>query len=428
MPLVAYVKFAAANRRLVSFGFLVAFASSFGQTYYIGVFGPAIQSEFGLSHTAWGTIYMLGTLGSALLLPWTGKQIDRLDLRLYTALVGILAVLACTTTALTVNPAMLVVAIFLLRQSGQGLMSHVGITSMARYFDTGRGRAIAIATMGFAVGEALLPFVAVVMIAALGWRWSYGATALALALVLVPAALWLLRGHVHRHRAHLVQLAAPRTSEIVHTRSWTRAEMLRDLRFYLLMPGILVPSLVLTAMFFHHLNLADAKAWSHAWMTGSYVIYALAIVVTSLMAGPAIDRYGAARLVPYMLIPLIAALLIVAEFHDPWIAWPYLFLIGVSTAIAHTAVSAMWAEIYGVTHLGAIRSLTTAISVLASALGPVSLGVLMDLGVSIETGCLLFALYATIGTLLMGVALRLRVSRVHASMTHGIEKKKSPES
>ncbi len=411
MPLLAYARFAAAHRRLIAFGFLAAFASSYGQTYFIGIFGPAIQSEFDLSHTAWGTIYMFGTLGSALLLPWSGKQIDRLDLRLYTSLVFLLAVVACIVTALAINALMLAVAVFLLRQSGQGLLSHVGITTMARYFDTGRGRAIALATMGFAVGEAFLPFAAVLMIAALGWRWSYGVTALVLALVLVPAALWLLKGHVDRHRAHLAQLAAPRASEDSYTRSWTRAEMLRDPRFYLLMPGILAPAFVLTAMFFHHLNLADAKGWSHPWMTGSYVIYALAIIVTSLAVGPAIDRYGAARLVPYMLIPMILAMVVVAQFHAPWIAWPYLFLIGVSTAIAHTAVSAMWAEIYGVTHLGAIRSLATAIGVLASALGPVTLGTLMDHGVSIETGCLLFAAYATIGTLFMGIARSVPINR-----------------
>ncbi len=414
MPFVAYVKFAAAHRRLIAFGFLAAFASSFGQTYYIGVFGPAIQAEFGLSHTAWGTIYMLGTLGSAALLPWTGKQIDRLDLRLYMALVGLSAVVASAATALAASPTMLVVAIFLLRQSGQGLMSHVSINSMVRYFDTGRGRAIAIATLGFAAGEALLPFVAVSMIAALGWRWSYGATAFTLAFVLVPAALWLLKGHADRHRAHLAQIAAPRASEKFRTRSWTRTEMLRDPRFYLLMPGILAPAFVVTAMFFHHLNLADAKGWSHAWITGSYVVYALAVVVTALTVGPAIDRFGAVRIVPYMLVPMIVAMLVVAEYQHPWIAWLYLFLIGVSTSIGHTAVSAMWAEIYGVAHLGAIRSLTSAISVLASALGPVSLGGLMDLGVSIEVGCLVFAGCATIGTLSMGIALspRFRRSRV----------------
>jgi MFS family permease len=315
------------------------------------------------------------------------------------------------TTALTVNAVMLVLAIFLLRQSGQGLMSHVGITSMARYFDTGRGRAIAIATMGFAVGEAFLPFVAVLMIAALGWRWSYAATGLTLALVLVPSALWLLKGHLERHRAHLAELAAPRASERVQARSWTRAEMLRDPRFYLLMPGIMAPAVVLTAMFFHHLNLADAKGWSHAWITGSYVIYALAVVATSLAVGPAIDRLGAVRLVPYMLVPMIAGMVIAAQFDHRWIAWPYLFLIGVSTGIAHTAVSAMWAEIYGVAHLGAIRSLASAMGVLASALGPVSLGALMDAGIPIETGCLVFAAYSTVATVLMGVALGFRFPR-----------------
>ena len=62
------------------------------------------------------------------------------------------------------------------------------------------------------------------------------------------------------------------------------------------------------------------------------------------------------------------------------VPWPCLFLIGVSAAIAHTAVSAMWAGIYGVAHLGAIRSLATAIGVLASAPGPVTLATLMDHG------------------------------------------------
>ena len=63
-------------------------------------------------------------------------------------------------------------------------------------------------------------------------------------------------------------------------------------------------------------------------------------------------------------------------------------------------------------HLGAIRSLATAIGVLASALGPVTLATLMDHGLPIETGCLLFATYATIRTLLMGNAPGVRITRL----------------
>ena len=134
MPLRSYIAFARVNVRFVSFGFLVACASSFGQTYFIGVFGPGLQAEFGLSHTLWGSIYMAGTLASAALLPFTGKLIDRVELRLYAAAVCTTFAIACLAMASVSGVAGLIVAGALLRQGGQGLMSHVAITSMARDF------------------------------------------------------------------------------------------------------------------------------------------------------------------------------------------------------------------------------------------------------------------------------------------------------
>jgi len=393
-----YIEFAAKNRRFLGFGFLMAFASSFGQTYFIGIFGPGIQAEFGLSHTAWGTVYMFGTLGSALLLPWSGKQIDRLDLRHYTAIVCLLLILACGFMSQVGGTLTLVVGIFLLRQSGQGLTSHIAITSMVRYFDAGRGRAVAIASLGFAAGEAILPFVAVLVIAGIGWRWSYAGAAALLLLVLVPGVFALLRGHGIRHREHMARLADPGTISRSAGRAWSRDEVLRDPRFHFMLPAVLAPSMIVTAMFFHHLNLADSKGWSHTWITGSYLIYAGATVLTSLVSGPLIDRFGAVRLLRYMLAPLALSMVVVATFAAPWVVWPYLGLLGVNIGIAHTAVAAMWPELYGLRHLGAIKSLVAALSVFASALGPVIMGGLMDLGVSVEQVCLLFAGYVMLGS------------------------------
>jgi MFS family permease len=87
-------------------------------------------------------------------------------------------------------------------------------------------------------------------------------------------------------------------------------------------------------------------------------------------------------------------MLVIAVFDSPWVVWPYLILLGIDVGIAYTAVSAMWAELYGVGHLGAIKSLASALSVFASALGPVVMGALMDHGLRIETVCVLFAVYA----------------------------------
>ena len=154
--LIDYWRFARANPRFLAFGFFLAFLSSAGQTYFIGSFGADIQADFGLDSGSWGQIYMIGTLASAFVLNWSGALLDRYDLRWFTAVVLTGLIGACLFMATVSSPVFLVLAIFLLRQFGQGLTSHIGITSMARYHDADRGKAIALAAMGYSAGEAIL--------------------------------------------------------------------------------------------------------------------------------------------------------------------------------------------------------------------------------------------------------------------------------
>jgi MFS family permease len=379
----------------------MALASSFGQTYFIGVFGPSIQADFGLGHTAWGAVYLVGTLASAALLPWSGKLLDRVSLRAYAIAVAVLLAISAAAMSLVAGVITLAAAIFLLRQTGQGLSSHVAITSMARYFERDRGRAIAVAALGFSAGEAILPVAAVAAIAAFGWRATYAGIAVVVVAVLVPIVALCLR------RAPEIEVRELGDGEI-RARSWTRAEVLADVRFYLITPGVVCPSLVITALFFHHLNLAEAKGWSDAWITGNYVVFAGTGTAVALLAGRLIDRVGAIRLLPMMLAPMIAALLLVSAVDHRLIVWLYLGLLGVAVGVAHTAVTAMWAELYGVDHLGAIRAMVTAVAVFASALGPVALGALMDSGLSIERSLWAFAAYTAVAAALMTAGLRRR--------------------
>ena len=405
MQSTSYVRFAAENRRFLAFGFLLAFSSSFGQTFFIGVFGPDLRAEFGLSHGDWSLVYMAGTLASAVVLPWSGRLIDRLDLGVFTAVVSIGLAAACFATVTAGHVAALVFAVFMLRQFGQGLMSHTSVTSMVRYFDANRGKAISLGSVGFSVGEAVLPLLAVLAIATVGWRSTYWAVGVVLLVVVLPVALWLLKGHGERHQRHLDTLAAP-ASGLATGRQWTRAEVLRDPRFYVLLIGIEAPALIETGLFFHHLHLADVKGWSHGWMTGNYVVYAAATLVTMLVAGRLVDRIGALRLVPLHLLPLGFGLVIVAAFDAPLWASVYLLAMGVTTGLAFTSVIAMWAELYGVRNIGAIKSMVSATMVFASALGPPFMGVLIDAGVGMAVICLIFAVYAIAGTGLIWAALR----------------------
>jgi predicted MFS family arabinose efflux permease len=303
---------------------------------------------------------------------------------------------------------MLVLSIFLLRQFGQGLASLTAVTSIVRYMEQGRGKALAISSMGFSVGQAFLPFLAVVAIGLIGWRSTYQLVALAV-LALLPLTLWLLKGHHLRHQAYVSRMDSAEKEQSANPAlrpSLNRRQMLREGRFYLLLPALMAPSYVVTALFFHHLTLAEAKGWSEAWVTGTYWIFATSAVFASLASGPLIDRFTAARVVKFFLAPMILALLLLVPVQNAGWVIIYMILLGTNSGIQVTTYSAIWPELYGTRYIGGIKSLAGALSVLSSALGPVSVGVLLDNGYSIEQVCLFFALYCVVATILLLAGLK----------------------
>jgi len=413
VAIAAYRALLASHPRFILFGLIIAFTSSFGQTYFIGIFGHAIRQDFAMSHTQWGGIYMAGTLLSALLLPITGKWIDQISLPRYTMMVVLLLAVACWFITQAQTIWWLVIGVFLLRQSGQGLMSHVAFTSMGRYFDAQRGKATALVAMGFAAGEAILPIAAVVAIAAVGWRYSYMGVAVLVLVLVLPLSLWLLRGHQQRHQnyerelqKHEQQAPEMAASSRANVVSWRRRDVLKDPRFYLLIPGLSATSLVSTAMFFHHLNLADEKGWSHAFMTSNYLLYSLMVVISAVITGQLIDRFSARLVMPFTLLPIAGALSLINLVDSYWVIWPYMVLLGVGSGVSQTAQAALWPECYGVRFLGAIKSLFWTLVVFASALGPVWLGYLVDQGYAFQQAVLTMVVYLLLATALMLVGLR----------------------
>ncbi len=418
---MSYLAFLRANFRFLAFGFALTFASSFGQTFFIALSGAGIRADFGLSHGEFGGAYLAATLMSALTLAWVGRHIDRIDLRLYTALACLGLALAAATLGLARAVALLVLALYALRLAGQGLMGHIAMTGMARYFEAERGRAVAAASLGLPLGEAVLPLAGVALIANLGWRGAWLAVAAAVALVLVPLALWLLKGHGARDAALARRLGAageaaaragqaPAASGRAPARDWTRAEALGDRRFWLALPAVLAPAFVLTGFFFHQAALAAAKGWALAWLAACFLGFAGAKVASQVAAGPLVDRLGAARCLPWTLPPLALAMLALALFDHPAAALAYMTLAGLTQGAAITVGGSLWAELYGVRHLGAIRALATATVVASTALAPFALGWGLDSGVSFEAvaaGCA--------GYVVVAMGLGVGIGRIRAS-------------
>lgn len=400
---VNFVQFVAGNARFLAFGFLITFASGFGQTFFVGVFGAPLRQAFGLTHGGFGTIYSLATLASACCLLWLGRLIDRVDLRTYTALSTLVYIGACLWLAWApALPALLFVGLLLLRLGGQGLFSHIGVTSMGRYYHAARGRALSVANLGFPAASFLLPIAGVALIDATGWRFSWFLIALVLALCVWPAGAWLLRGHGERHRSWVAGREQARMAADPAERDWLLHEVLRDRRFYRLLPSVLTPPFVFTGIFIHQAQLVAEKSWTMEWFAFGFMLHSLMAIAATFLLGWLVDQGGARRLVPLYLLPLAVGLAALYGSDGAWAALFFMLAAGITGGGALTITGALWPELYGATHLGAIRSLVWALVVFTTATAPVVVGALLDAGITMAELAAVIAAVAVAASLLAG--------------------------
>jgi MFS family permease len=383
------------NASWLSAGALLTFLSSFGQTYFISIFAAQVQETFSLSHGAWGSIYSLGTMVSAAVMVWAGGLTDRF--RVSTLGAGVLALLALACLLMALNPYAwaLPFVVFALRLTGQGMSSHIAIVAMSRWFVATRGRALSIATLGFAFGEAVLPLSFVALLGFVHWRWLW-VLAACIAILSIPVLLRLLR-----HERTPQSMVDENQSLGMNGQHWTRAATLRHPLFWFMVPALLGPAAFSTAFFFHQVHFAEVKGWAHFSLVALFPIYTAMGIGAMVMSGWALDRLGTGRLIPYYQLPMVVAFLIFATSSSTAATVVGLLFLACTSGANSTLPNAFWAEFYGTRHLGSIKAMAAAVMVLGSALGPGITGVLIDLSVGIEKQYIAVAAYFIVTTVLM---------------------------
>ncbi|WP_242109607.1 MFS transporter [Aliiroseovarius subalbicans] len=392
--------FLALNAPFLGAGVLMTFASSFGQTFFISIFAGEIRQAFDLSHGQWGGIYALGTTMSAIVMVWAGGLTDTYRVRVLGP--GVLLGLAAACLAMAVNPFVwaLPAIIFALRFFGQGMSSHIAVVAMARWFVATRGRALSIASLGFAFGEATLPFLFVSLMTIVDWRvlWIVGVL---LCLAGVPVLARLL-GKERIPGSH----SQSESSLGMRGQHWDRGQVLRSPLFWVMVPAILGPAAFNTSFFFHQVAFAETKGWSHVDLVAFFPLYTLMAIGAMMVSGWALDRFGTARLMPLYQLPMAVSFLIFAIATGPGtMFWGFLFL-ALTTGANSTLPNAFWAEFYGTTHIGSIKALAAAVMVLGSAIGPGLTGWLLDRSFGLEQQFVAIAAYFAFVTAVMVFGIR----------------------
>jgi len=369
----------AKNIRFLGFGLACTLASNLGQTYFIALFGDLIRADLNLTNSGFGAVYGAATLVSGVMILWAGRWIDRTDLRVYATVVLAGLALSSALMAWALGPWVLAAAFVGLRLFGQGLLRHTAFVSMARYFEASRGRAMSIVGLGYPIAEALFPTLLVLLLGVVSWREAWTGFALYLFFVHIPLALWLLKGHGQRH-AHLQQRL---DNDARPDPKLTQRQLLCDWRYLTVLPAVFMGPFIMTGLFFHQLPIASQKGWDIALLAASFPAFAGASVASGLTAGWVVDRHGAGWGLTVFVWPLTLALIVLATFDQAWTVALYLALSGLTFGAGIVLTSATWAETYGVRQLGTIRSLTTALVVMSTAVAPVLVGWLLDAGVQV---------------------------------------------
>ncbi|MVA25815.1 MFS transporter [Agrobacterium vitis] len=396
-----YWEFSSRNWQHLTFGAMLLAISSFGQTYFISISGAHFREAFRLSDGGLGTVYAIGTFLSALTLTWAGRLIDYTTVRAFSWAVAVLLACACGMVSFSPNIYVLLLAFYLLRLGGQGLMVHTALTATARTFPADAGKALGIIALGMSVAQAIFPLAGVMMNDTFGWRASWAINAL-FVIAGVGVALTVL----------------PRAGDRPLRQRWPKGQasteprqtsLLLDRRLLMTLPAVLASPFIVTGFFFHQGRLAEQKHWDIAWLAAGFVVFAIVQAVSVVVIGPIIDRFGTKRILPYFLLPQAIGMLALGLLSLSWVALLYMVLMGISSAFGSTLATALWVELFGATELARVRSAVEAGSVIASGASPVIMGLLIDAGFPLSWQALACCAYTVLASIIAIGVQRVKV-------------------
>ncbi|MDB4351367.1 MFS transporter [Candidatus Pelagibacter sp.] len=382
--------------KVILFGFIFTFFSSFGQSYFLGLFNSSIREALSITHGQFGSIYASATLCSSVLLIWVGKKIDDVNIFKFAFFVIILLSFACFFFSRITSVFLLFVAIFLMRFSGQGMMSHTASTTISRYFTRTRGRALSISWFGLSSAEFIMPVLMVYLLTIIDWQNLWLIFSITV-LIVLPIASFLLIKNLNLDSRE----SSDEDKKNVEIKQWKRREVIKDYRFYIISSNMLAMPWIFTGFAVFQSFIQTSKGWGPYVIAQSFMSYSILSVLTLFLSGFLIDKFTSRKLLIYMNIPLLLSVIVLFFFDTQFTAFIFLGLVGISNGFANILGSSTWAELYGVKYLGSIKALTTALMVFATAFGTALFGYLIDLGFTVGDIAVVSGTYIFVSLILL---------------------------
>jgi MFS family permease len=366
-----------------------------GRTQGLGLITEPLLADLHLDRVTYAELNFWATIIGAVGAIGIGRFVDRFGSRTVLTTVALaLGIVVCAMSGVTGVPA-LAVTLVLTRAVGQSALSVVSLAIIGQWFAERIDKPMAIFSIVMSIGFMIAFPLVGSMVQTVGWRWAWFAIGAALISLLAPASF-------------LIPSRAPHTASREHSAEsgYTWEDALRTPAFWLFSIGAALYGLVASGIGLFNESILAERGF------GADVYYmTLATTAMSALAGNFAGGWLATRLSLERLLAISLAILTLGLAALPHVsllvhvvAWA--LAMGVGGGFVMVLFFSVWPRVYGRRHLGRIQGIAQAMTVLASAVGPVLLAWCVT-----WTGS-----YAAMFTILAGVIAAVAVGALIISM------------
>lgn len=369
-----------------------------GQTMGMAVFSDTFIAEFGLTRTELSTAYLFGTVASAFTLPRAGRWYDRWGARfmlvvapavlgimllfisgidlLADLLVGVFAVpLAWVTFPL------ILVGYFGVRFSGQGVLTSASRNVLLVWFEKRRGLVSGIRGVFVSLGFSIAPLILAWLIDLVGWRAALWWMALAVGVGFTALALFTVRDHprvaglaADGQPRHELDPGEDRVPELERT----AAQAKRDPVFWVYSAALSMHALFGTAVTFHIVAIFAEAGRDRVEAFAYFLPQAVVSLSVNLIASALADYNRLKPMLVVMLVMFLVGAYGITQLQSQLGYWLLVIGFGAGGGLWGVLSNLAFIRQFGVLHLGEISGLNTAVTVFASAIGPVAFSLAND--------------------------------------------------
>ena len=346
-----------------------------GRTQGLGLVTEPLLADLGLGRVAYAEVNLWATLIGAAGAVGIGHLLDRYGSRSVLMLVALALGIVVAAMSQTTSLAGLAVWITLTRALGQSALSVVSLAMIAPWFVRKIDTAMALYSVTLSVGF-MLAFPAVgALVQQRGWRTAWLAIAVALVGGLAPLA-WI----VVRTRPAVLSLhpdgeatpIAPMADAAAHEEfTWARA--MSEPAFWIFAVGTALYGLVASGIGLFNESILAERGFGAGIYYQTLVVTALTALVGNFGGGWLARSVSLARLMGTSLLVLAGGLIALPHVTTLAHVMTWATAMGLGGGLVMVLFFTVWPRVFGRRHLGRIQGTAQALTVVASAVGPLLL-------------------------------------------------------